>query len=132
MDIWSKAKRSDVMSKIRGKNTKPEMILRSNLFKSGFRFRLHSKNLKGKPDIVLPRYKTVIFVHGCFWHHHSECREGRVPSSNASFWTEKLQRNVAKDLVNVKALEEAGLASIHRLGMRNRKQFGFSSKSTHS
>lgn len=106
MDIWSKPKRSEVMSKIRGKNTKPEMILRSQLFKQGFRFRVHQKDLPGKPDIVLPKYRTVIFVHGCFWHYHKECREGRIPSTNSKFWTEKLQRNISKDEANIKALRK--------------------------
>ncbi|HMN16787.1 MAG TPA: DNA mismatch endonuclease Vsr [Ignavibacteriaceae bacterium] len=95
------------MSKIRGKNTKPEMILRSELFKLGFRFRVHQKDLPGKPDIVLPKYKTAIFVHGCFWHYHKDCREGRIPTSNSKFWTEKLQRNISKDEANIKALRKA-------------------------
>lgn len=106
MDIWSKQKRSEVMSKIRGKNTKPEMILRSNLFRQGFRFRLHRKDLPGKPDIVLPKYKAVIFVNGCFWHYHKSCKEGRIPSTNSKFWLDKLNRNINKDKVNVKALEK--------------------------
>src|SRR5690554_7866695 len=74
MDIWSKEKRSQVMSKIRSKNTKPEIILRSALHRLGYRFRVHKKDLPGKPDIVLPKYGTVIFVHGCFWHYHEDCR----------------------------------------------------------
>jgi len=106
MDIWSKQKRSEVMSKIRGKNTKPEMILRSQLFKQGFRFRVHQKDLPGKPDIVLAKYKIVIFVHGCFWHYHNDCREGRIPLSNSKFWKEKLQRNIVKDEANIKALKK--------------------------
>lgn len=106
MDIWSKQKRSEVMSKIRGKNTKPEMILRSQLFKQGFRFRVHQKDLPGKPDIVLPKYKTIIFVHGCFWHYHKDCREGRIPSTNSKFWKEKLQRNISKGEANIKTLKK--------------------------
>jgi DNA mismatch endonuclease (patch repair protein) len=106
MDIWSKPERSEVMSRIRGKNTKPEMILRSQLFKKGFRFRVHKKDLPVKPDIVLPKYRTVIFVHGCFWHYHKDCREGRIPSTNSKFWTEKLQRNISKDEANIKALRK--------------------------
>ena len=108
MDIWSKQKRSEVMSKIRGKNTKPEMILRSQLFKKGFRFRVHPKNLFGKPDIVLPKYKTVIFVHGCFWHYHKDCREGRIPSTNSKFWEEKLLKNIEKDERHTKTLQDLG------------------------
>ena len=96
------------MRKIRGKNTKPEMILRSLLFRQGFRFRLHKKDLPGKPDIVLPKYKTVIFVHGCFWHYHKECREGRIPSTNTKFWEGKLFKNVEKDAKYKEALENLG------------------------
>lgn len=92
------------MSRIKGKNTKPEMILRSELFKQGFRFRIHQKNLPGKPDIVLPKYETAIFVHGCFWHYHKDCIEGRIPSTNSNFWKDKLQRNISKDKANIKAL----------------------------
>jgi DNA mismatch endonuclease (patch repair protein) len=94
------------MSRIRGKNTKPEMILRSELFREGFRFRVHQKDLPGKPDIVLPKYKTVIFVHGCFWHYHKDCKEGRIPSTNSKYWTEKLQRNIIKDEANIKELRK--------------------------
>jgi DNA mismatch endonuclease (patch repair protein) len=108
MDIWSKEKRSEVMSKIKGKNTKPELLLRSQLFKQGFRFRIHRKDLPGKPDIVLPKYKTVIFVHGCFWHYHKDCKEGRIPSTNSTFWKNKLQGNVAKDKAHLKELEKMG------------------------
>ena len=108
MDIWSKRKRSEVMGRIKGKNTKPEMILRSQLFKRGFRFRVNKKDLPGKPDIVLPKYRTAIFVHGCFWHYHKDCREGRIPSSNTKFWKEKLERNIAKDEKNVEALKIKG------------------------
>lgn len=97
MDIWSKEKRSEVMSKIRSKDTKPERILRSALHRSGYRFRLNKKDLPGKPDIVLPKYKTVIFVHGCFWHFHKDCREGRIPSTNSKFWKEKISKTVERD-----------------------------------
>ncbi len=106
MDIWSKQKRSEVMSRIKGKNTKPEMILRSELFKQDFRFRIHQKDLSGKPDIVLPKYETANFVHGCFWQYHKDCREGRIPSTNSKFWKEKLQRNIIKDEEKIKALRK--------------------------
>jgi DNA mismatch endonuclease (patch repair protein) len=96
------------MSRIKGKNTKPEMILRSQLFRQGFRFRVHQKNLPGKPDIILPKYRTVIFVHGCFWHYHKDCREGRIPSTNSKFWKEKLTKNIAKDKKHVEALKLVG------------------------
>ncbi len=108
MDIWSKEKRSEVMSKIRGKNTKPEKLLRTSLHQRGFRFRIHRKDLPGKPDIIFPKQRIAIFVHGCFWHFHQECNEGRIPSSNSEFWKEKLLKNVSKDAQHIKALESLG------------------------
>jgi DNA mismatch endonuclease, patch repair protein len=108
MDIWSKEKRSEVMKRIRGSNTKPEKLLRSALFKLGFRFRINKRDLPGKPDIVLSKYKTAIFVHGCFWHFHQECREGRIPSSNSKFWKKKLFRNIERDEQNQMRLVEKG------------------------
>lgn len=108
MDIWTKEKRSDVMSKIRSKNTKPEKLLRSRLFVAGFRFRIHKKELPGKPDIVFAKYKTVIFVHGCFWHYHGDCPEGRIPSSNSAFWKSKLSKNVQRDKKHIKDLKALG------------------------
>ncbi|MDV6169366.1 DNA mismatch endonuclease Vsr [Flavobacterium sp. DG1-102-2] len=100
MDRWSKEKRSEVMSKIRSKDTKPEKKLRSLLFSRGLRYRIHYKKLPGTPDIVFPKYKTVIFVHGCFWHHHEDCNVGRVPKSNRDFWYTKLSRNIERDKKN--------------------------------
>jgi DNA mismatch endonuclease (patch repair protein) len=108
MDIWTKEKRSEVMKKIKGKNTKPEKILRSALFRKGYRFRIHRKDLPGNPDIVFPKYKTAVFVHGCFWHFHEDCREGRIPSTNTEFWNNKLSKNIERDKRNINALEEAG------------------------
>lgn len=108
MDIWSEKKRSEVMSKIRWKNTKPEMILRSALFNKGFRFRVHRKDLHGNPDIVLPKYHSVIFVNGCFWHYHKDCKEGKIPTTNSEFWKEKLNRNKKKDADNIRALKQEG------------------------
>ncbi|MDY0240119.1 MAG: DNA mismatch endonuclease Vsr [Bacteroidales bacterium] len=96
------------MSKIRSKNTKPEIILRSALHRLGYRFRVHKKDLPGKPDIVLPKYGTVIFVHGCFWHYHEDCREGRIPDTNSKFWKEKLFKNVEKDKSHQKNCRELG------------------------
>lgn len=107
-DIWSKEKRSAVMSKIRSKNTKPEMILRSFLHKKGFRFRIHRKDLPGKPDLVLPKYNAAVFVHGCFWHYHSDCREGRVPDTNSKFWQDKLSKNINRDTAHQLKLAEMG------------------------
>jgi DNA mismatch endonuclease (patch repair protein) len=88
--------------------TKPEMILRSALFKKGFRFRIHRKDLPGKPDIVLPKYHSVIFINGCFWHYHKGCKEGKIPTTNSEFWKEKLNRNKKKDADNIKALKQEG------------------------
>jgi DNA mismatch endonuclease (patch repair protein) len=107
-DIWTEEKRSAVMAKIRSKNTKPERLLRSLLFANGLRYRLHRKDLSGKPDIVFQKYRTVLFVHGCFWHFHAACREGRIPASNSSFWQEKLSKNISRDAANQLKLKEAG------------------------
>lgn len=97
-----------MMSGIKGKNTKPELLLRSALHKLGFRFRIQRKDLPGKPDIVLPKYKTIIFVHGCFWHRHPGCKYAYTPKSNIEFWTNKLEGNVIRDRLTEKALEELG------------------------
>lgn len=94
MDILSNEKRSWNMSRIRSKNTAPEIAVRSFLHKNGFRFRLHSKHLPGKPDIVLPKYKTVLFIHGCFWHRHKRCKYAYTPKSRVAFWKKKFQDNV--------------------------------------
>lgn len=96
------------MAAIRSKNTKPEMAIRSLLHALGYRFRLHRKDLPGKPDIVLPRYKTVIFINGCFWHQHPGCRQATVPGSNVEFWQRKLQSNVARDIRNHELLQALG------------------------
>ena len=97
-----------MMSKIRSKNTKPEIILRSALHQLGFRFRLHKSDLPGKPDIVLPKYNTVIFVNGCFWHYHKDCSEGRIPNTNTKFWREKLKRNEERDKKKQTTLKKKG------------------------
>ena len=96
-DTISEAKRSWNMSRIKGKDTNPELVVRSTLHKMGYRFRLHRKDLPGKPDIVLPKYKTVIFVHGCFWHQHKGCKFSYKPKTRKKFWEEKLNRNVERD-----------------------------------
>ena len=85
------------MSGIKGKNTKPEVSLRRALHAFGFRFRLHSRDVYGRPDIVLPKHRAVVFVHGCFWHHHEGCRFGTSPSSHAEFWAAKFEANIARD-----------------------------------
>ena len=95
------------MSSVKSKNTGPELRVRSVLHRHGLRFRLHRKDLPGSPDIVLPKYKTVIFVHGCFWHGH-DCSKGRRPSSNQNFWNKKLNNNIQRDKVNYTSLQELG------------------------
>lgn len=107
-DIYDERKRSTLMSGIRVRDTKPEKIVRSVLHRLGYRFRLQRRDLPGRPDIVLPKYKTVIFVHGCFWHQHEGCRKARRPKSNQEFWNSKLDANVHRDHRNQAALEELG------------------------
>ena len=106
-DVFSKQKRSDVMSRIGSRNTKPEMVLRKALHRLGYRFRLHEKTLTGKPDIVLPKYHTVIQVRGCFWHGHN-CIDGHLPKSNEKYWKAKLLKNNQRARVNDRALRNAG------------------------
>ena len=96
------------MSRIRSKNTKPELIVRSILHRMGYRFRICVKDLPGKPDIVLPKYKTVIFVHGCFWHRHEGCKDATVPKTRTEWWLEKLNRNVERDSKNSAELIQKG------------------------
>lgn len=97
VDILTPEKRSQNMSRIKGKNTKPEVLLRSLLHQAGFRFRIHAYNLPGKPDIVMPRYNTVIFVNGCFWHRHKNCKYAYNPKSRQNFWQEKFARTIQRD-----------------------------------
>lgn len=107
-DVHDAATRSYNMSRIRGKDTKPEMIVRKFLFAHGFRYRLHDKRLQGKPDLVLPKYKTVIFVHGCFWHGHEGCTYARLPESNIEFWQSKIAKNIINDKLHIAKLKESG------------------------
>ena len=95
------------MSKIKGKNTKPEMLVRSILHRHGYRFKLHVATLPGKPDIVLPRFKVAIYVHGCFWHMHG-CNNSRIPATRHDWWKEKLESNAYRDLRNIDALNTLG------------------------
>ena len=111
-DIVDQATRSRMMSGIRGKDTKPEMEVRRFLHRLGFRYRLHDKHLPGRPDIVLPRYRTVVFVHGCFWHQHSGCKLAAKPDTNAEFWHVKLGGNVERDARNMVRLDELGWRSL--------------------
>lgn len=104
----STPQRSRMMSSIRGKNTKPELMLRSNLFARGFRYRLHVRGLPGSPDLVFPKHHVVIFVHGCFWHRHEGCRYTTTPKTNEEFWRQKFRENVARDWRDQKMLYELG------------------------
>jgi len=107
-DTHSPQVRSYNMSRIRSSNTKPEEIVRKNLFSKGFRFRKNDKRFPGKPDIVLPKYKTIIFVHGCFWHCHIGCPDFVQPKSNENYWQEKLERNRIRDNENIEKLRNHG------------------------
>jgi DNA mismatch endonuclease (patch repair protein) len=124
-DIFSKAKRSEIMSKISGKETKPEIIVRKYLFSQGFRYRKNDKKLAGKPDIVLPKYKTVIFVHGCFWHSHKNCPKSALPMTNREFWETKIQRNVGRDKRNRQKLKNLGwkVITIWQCRIKNKTLF---------
>lgn len=106
-DTLSPSDRSKLMRRVRNKDTGPELAVRRALHAAGFRFRLHRKDLPGSPDIVLPRYNVAVFVHGCFWHGHN-CRRGKLPQDNADFWTNKIDRNRARDATASEALIQAG------------------------
>lgn len=108
MDKFSKEKRSDIMSHVRGKNTKPEEEIRKYLFSKGYRYRKNDKRYPGKPDIVLPKYHTIIFVNGCFWHQHPGCKSATLPETNRDYWEAKLQRNVERDAAQIRQLEGMG------------------------
>lgn len=107
-DIKTTEERSRNMAAIKGKNTNPEMIVRRFLFSRGLRFRIHVKELPGNPDIVLPKYNTIIFVNGCFWHGHKGCKYFRLPKSNVEFWKDKIEHNVARDTRNEEELKKLG------------------------
>ncbi|MFN8283437.1 MAG: DNA mismatch endonuclease Vsr [Chitinophagales bacterium] len=105
-DVHSKEVRSYNMSRIKSKNTKPEILVRKFLHAQGFRFRIHDKKLPGKPDIVLPKYKTVIFVHGCFWHGHENCKYATIPKTRTEWWTDKIKYNQLNDNKAVQLLKK--------------------------
>jgi len=110
IDTLSPSERSERMGRVRGRDTKPELIVRKLLYSMGYRYRLHAKELPGCPDIVFRKRRQVIFVHGCFWHQHPDpkCRLARLPKSRLEFWLEKLERNRARDIANVARLSEMG------------------------
>ena len=107
-DIFSKQKRSQIMSRIKSKGSVPEMLVRRVIHRLGYRFRLHVKKLPGKPDLVLKRHKLIVLVHGCFWHRHQGCKISTIPKSNTEFWVTKFEGNVTRDLKNQKTLREMG------------------------
>jgi DNA mismatch endonuclease (patch repair protein) len=108
MDSISKEKRSEIMRRVKSINTTPEITVRRYLHNLGFRFSLHKKQLPGKPDIVLTKYKTVINVHGCFWHGHAKCNRSSIPKTNSDYWLEKIERNKLRDLQNEQTLIRLG------------------------
>ncbi len=108
MDVFEPEKRSEIMRRVKSTDTKPEIVVRKILHAMGFRFRLHRKDLPGSPDIVLPRYRKIVLVHGCFWHGHN-CPAGRkIPKSNVEYWLQKLERNRLRDTKNLARLNESG------------------------
>ncbi len=107
-DVHSKETRSYNMAMIKSKNTKPELLVRKYLFSKGFRYRLNVKGLPGKPDIVLPKYRTVIFIHGCFWHGHEGCKIAHIPQTRPEYWKAKIQKNINRDQTHHANLKNAG------------------------
>ena len=108
MGLPTSLQRSQMMSRIRAKNTRPELVLRKALFAAGFRYRLHQRGLPGSPDLVFPKYKAALFVHGCFWHRHGGCRYTTTPKTKVGFWNLKFEGNVNRDARTVAALHDAG------------------------
>jgi len=107
-DTRTKEKRSEIMSKVRSKNTTPELVVRRLIFGMGYRYRLHDKRLPGKPDLVFSRRRKAVFVNGCFWHGHENCRYGKLPKSRLDFWKPKIDRNRQRDVENLRRLEDEG------------------------
>lgn len=107
-DPFPPAKRSDIMSHVKGQDTKPEILVRRLLHRMGYRFRLQRSDLPGKPDIVLPKYRAVIFIHGCFWHGHPGCKRAARPTTNIEFWNKKLDRNMSRDARVQQELDDLG------------------------
>jgi DNA mismatch endonuclease (patch repair protein) len=111
-DIFSKEKRSEIMAAVKGKNTGAELLVRRFLWANGIRYRLYSPNLPGKPDIVIPRCKLVIFIHGCFWHGHENCPRGRLPKSRVKYWKSKIEANRRRDTLVEEKLKDLGWRQI--------------------
>lgn len=111
-DTISREQRSKVMALVRSKDTKPEMAVRKLVHRLGFRYRLHGQKLPGRPDLVFKKRKKVIFVHGCFWHRHENCKHARMPKSNTEFWIEKLNHNKIRDDKNLETLAQLGWKSL--------------------
>ncbi|MGJ0511177.1 very short patch repair endonuclease [Methylocystis sp.] len=107
-DFVTPEKRSKIMRGVKGANTRPELRVRSLLHAEGYRFSLHRRDLPGRPDICLPKYRSVVLVHGCFWHHHDACGQGRIPTSNRDFWNDKISRTRDRDVRNARALRQLG------------------------
>ena len=108
MDHFSATKRSEIMSRVKGTDTSVEILVRQLLHSLGYRFKLHARDLPGKPDIVLPKHRSVVFVHGCFWHGHKACRRAGIPKTNREFWTRKIEGNIDRDKRCVRELRELG------------------------
>lgn len=121
MDKFTKEKRSQIMSKVKRENTNLEMIIRQRLHRLGYRFRIHRKDLPGSPDIVLPKYKKVIFVHGCFWHGHEYCPKAKLPKSNIEYWQPKIEENKKRDQRNIEELSKRGWNSLIIWGCQIKK-----------
>jgi len=121
MDVFDKETRSRNMAAIKGQNTRPEMIVRHYLHSKGFRYRLHSRNLPGKPDLTMPKFNAVVFVHGCFWHRHNRCRFATMPSSNTEFWGKKLTGNKERDKARKTDLRKLGwrVLTVWECGLRS-------------
>ena len=107
-DFMTPSQRSQAMSKVRGYNTKPERLIRSQLHRQGFRFRINTPSLPGKPDIVLKKYNAIIFVHGCFWHNHKGCKKSKLPQTRKDFWQKKIADTVLRDQRNISDLAKQG------------------------
>lgn len=122
MDKFSQEKRRSIMGSIKSKKTTPELIVRRLLHKLGYRFRLHKKDLPGSPEIVLPKYKKVIFVNGCYWHGHESCKKSQLPETNREFWQDKISKNIKRDAENIAKLTEVGMGSSYYLGLPNKKR----------